>query len=191
MKTQTALLALAGILLTALPAAAQEKTAEELAKDKDDRAQFAGLDLGVGLSLTLDMGDRPRVEEAELVNGIVRVTDQNDTRARIMLESHYFFTPDSRFLNVEPKDWGIGPFVAIQPGTDDIIQAGALGMMIGFRRPGTSSSFNIGVGVVIDPDTQILGDGLVKDQPLPAGETEIRYKEESQVGLVILTSFTF
>ncbi|MFN3931383.1 MAG: hypothetical protein ACK4JY_06490 [Brevundimonas sp.] len=170
-------------------AAAQEQQNAE--KKAEDRREFAGLDLGVGLSVTFDLGDDERVEEAELINGIVRVTDENDSRARIMLESHFFFTPDHSFLNVAAGDWGIGPFVAVQPGTDEIIEAAALGVMIGFRRPDTGDSFNVGLGLAIDPDTRMLGDGLVADQALPVGETAIRYKEESQLGVVLLTSFTF
>ena len=170
-------------------AAAQAPNPEQ-DKVKNQR-EFAGLDLGVGLSVTFDLGDDERVEEAEIINGVIRVTDENDSRARIMLESHFLFTPDHCFLNVDAGDWGIGPFVAVQPGTDEIIEAAALGIMIGFRRPGSSDSFNVGLGIAIDPDTRVLGDGLVANQMLPVGETSIRYKEESQMGIVLLTSFTF
>ena len=63
--------------------------------------------------------------------------------------------------------------------------------MFGFRRGEGEGSFNLGVGVVVDPDTRVLGDGIVANQPLPAGETEIRYLEEMQTGLLILASFSF
>lgn len=157
----------------------------------DGSRDFAGLKLGVGLSLTIDFGGIDRVNEAELVNDIVRVTDEDDARARVMLESHYFFTPDRAFL-VPSGNWGVGPFVAVQPGTDEIIEAAALGVMVGFKRPDTTGqSFNIGLGVSVDPNTRVLGSGLRADEPLPSGETAIRYREESQYGWVILTSFTF
>lgn len=155
------------------------------------KKEFQGLSLGVGLSLTLDMGSHDRVNGAELVNGLVRVSEEENARARIMLESHYFFTPDGPLLNVDQGDWGVGPFVAIQPGEGEIIEAAALGLMIGFRRKNEPGSWNIGVGVVYDPKTKTLGDGLEPNAPLPAGETEIRYKQRSQNGIVILTSFTF
>jgi len=164
---------------------ANEKTVQENQED------FKGIKLGAGLSLTLDTGSHDRVNDAEVVAGVVRVKDEDNARARIMLESHYFFLPQRGFFGVSQGDWGVGPFVAIQPGEDDIVEAAALGLMIGFRRPNTSSSWNIGVGVVFDPDTKTLGDGIRPDQPLPAGETAIRYKERAQKGVVILTSFSF
>ena len=64
-------------------------------------------------------------------------------------------------------------------------------VMIGFRQPDKSSSWNLGIGVIYDPDTKTLGDGIRPNQPLPAGETMIRYKERAQKGVVILTSFSF
>jgi hypothetical protein len=158
---------------------------------------FAGLRFGIGISLTVDLGQDDRVESASVVNGIVRVENENNAVARIMLESHYFFKPASKsFLQmVEAGNWGHGPFVALQPGTDEIIEAVALGWMVGFKRAGAPSnatnSWNIGIGLVVDPNVQVLGEGLEPNQPLPPGETQVRYKEESQVGILILTSFSF
>jgi len=159
--------------------------------------EFGGIEFGVGISFTLDIGSSDRIAEAELVNGIVRVKDENNGVARIMLESHYFFTPGGTGLFGTPAgQWGHGPFIAVQPGTDDIIQAIGAGWMWGFRRPvaqggDTGQSFNIGVGIVVDPNTRVLGDGIVENQPLPAGETSIRYREEMQTGVVVLASFSF
>lgn len=178
----------------AVAGATTQDLAEAVVEEQTKQAQqnFGGLEFGVGISFTLDIGTSDRVNEAELVNGIVRVTDEDNGRARIMLESHYFFTPNASLFGVAHKNWGMGPFVALQPGTDDIIEAIALGGMIGFRRPGaTTESFNIGVGVVIDPNTQVLGEGIIPNEPLPAGETEIRYKEEMQTGVLLLASFGF
>lgn len=112
---------------------------------------FQGLNFGVGISSTFDLGQNDRVAEAELVAGLVRVTDQENVRARVMLESHYFFVPQPRcsdkdgsgskaFLfgmvanTCNKTEWGIGPFVALQPGTDDIIDAIGMGIMLGLKR---------------------------------------------------------
>ena len=157
---------------------------------------FAGLELGVGLSFTIDRGERDRIGNAVLVNGLVRVDDQNNNRARVMLESHYFFTPGVGGNNrddptVKPARWGIGPFVAIQPGSDEVIEAIGMGVMIGLRRGDSGQSFNLGFGYVVDPNTRVLGDGLTADAPLPPGETDIRYKETAQSGILILSSFSF
>ncbi|MCI5120819.1 MAG: hypothetical protein D3908_06445 [Candidatus Electrothrix sp. AUS4] len=97
------------------------------------------------------------------------------------------------FLDHKEGDWGIGPFVALQTGSEDLIEYIGAGIMIGFKRNDASSkeSFNIGLGVVVDPSAQILGDGIVENQPLPEGETAVRYKETSQVGLLALVSYAF
>ena len=176
-------------------AASADAAAKQAAADASN-SKFAGLDFGVGLSFTRDDGTRDRIASASLVNGIVRVDDENNDRARVMLESHYFFTPKANFglfgdNSGDIRHVGVGPFVALQPGTDEIIEAIGMGLMVGFRRGDSGQSFNLGFGYVIDPNTRVLGDGLKADQPLPAGETEIRYKDASQGGFLILSSFSF
>ncbi|MBU1384124.1 MAG: hypothetical protein KJ916_04640 [Alphaproteobacteria bacterium] len=175
----------------ALAAAAEEAKKRDAAAEVENRREFAGLDLGVGISATFDFGGLERINDAEVVAGVVRVTDEDDVRARIMLESHYFFTGASGPFGVAAEDWGWGPFVAIQPGTDEIIEAAALGVMVGFRQKGSARSFNIGLGVAVDPNVQTLGEGVERDMPLPAGETVVRFREEAQYGLVLIFSQSF
>ncbi len=193
-----AVLAMCAPFLAAAQDSPGPKTEPEpkVLKTDADKKDFLGLRFGVGLSLTVDLGQQDRVESASVINGIVRVENENNAVARVMLESHYFFKPSRRFLwGVNPDGWGHGPFVALQPGTNEIIEAVALGWMWGFKRGNsadeTTDSWNIGIGVVVDPNVQVFGDGLQPNQPLPAGETQIRYKEESQYGVLILTSFSF
>ncbi|MDL1979572.1 MAG: hypothetical protein LWX52_16055 [Deltaproteobacteria bacterium] len=166
---------------------------------KQSTRKFAGLDFGVGVSLTYDTGKHDRVKTAEIIDGVVRVSKDNNANARIMLESHYFFTPDKYFglietgnKDTEDKTFGFGPFIALQPGTDEIIEAIGLGIMVGWKRKGPSSgSWNCGVGLVVDPKVQILGDGFEANQPPPGSETVVRFKETDQWGVVLLASFTF
>ena len=65
------------------------------AKAKDD---FEGINFGVALSLTMDTGNHDRVESAEVVNGLVRVTKEKNDIPRVMLETHYFFLPERTLL---------------------------------------------------------------------------------------------
>lgn len=171
------------------------------------RQTFGGLDLGVGLSFTMDVGKTDRISRASVVNGIVRADDQDNGRARIMLESHYFFTPCAeaffglynpcrnergyRVADPETARWGIGPFIAVQPGSDNIIDAIGIGLMLGARREKSSQSFNLGFGIVLDPNTRVLGEGLQLNAPLPEGEKEVRYRETLQTGFLVLSSFSF
>jgi hypothetical protein len=159
---------------------------------------------GRGLSFTHDLGWNHRVTKAEIINGIVRVEEQRDDIARIMLELHYFFTPNAIHpFGLEQYQWGHGPFVAIQPGKEKIIDAIGLGWMIGFRNKVTTftdkglqtkwaaTSWNFGVGFVVDPSSKILGDGFVANRPPPPGETVVRLKDTSQGGIMFITSFSF
>ncbi len=96
-----------------------------------------------------------------------------------------------------------GPFVAIEVGggatpakQDGLITAFAMGWMVGMRHPGASlenknSSWNFGVGLRVTPSSQILGDGIIANQPLPVGETAIRWKNEPRYGVTLLSSFSF
>jgi hypothetical protein len=158
---------------------------------------LGGLNFGVGIALTGDVGDNEVVREAAVVNGIVRVTDEDDHQVRIMFETHYFFPQNYTMplLNKEARTWGFGPFIAFQPGEDQIITSVGMGVMLGFKRSandnGAGDSFNMGLGVFVEPNSQILGEGLRANEPLPEGETEIRYKEESQVSWGVITSFSF
>jgi len=156
------------------------------AAEGDTPNTFAGVKFGVGFSYTLDLGSNDRIREADVVDGIVRVSDEENGIARILLELHYFFhTWDS-------DRRGIGGFMAIQPGKDDIIDAIGFGVLFGFRLNNTlADSWNIGFGVIIDPNARILGDGIVANQPLPGNETAIRFKEKQQAGLLIMTSVTW
>jgi len=168
---------------------------------------LGGLGFGTGLSLTVDLGSEDRVSDAEVVAGIVRVKEVNNARARVMLESHYFFGDVNKKENgtLEPyckisknRQCGLGFFVAVQPGSNDIIDAIAVGVMVGFARISngssagkSSSAFNLGIGVVVDPSVKVLGDGIEANKPLPTGETSVRFKTISQTGLLFLTSFSF
>lgn len=181
-----------------------KKTETDKEKKTDDTKKSAALDavsfdtikshFGASISVTLDSGTRSRIEEARLVDGpdgkkVVRVTRDHDQVARVLLESHFLLWTGRHGNDYQ---WGIGPFVGVQPGSDNIIEAAAFGGMIAFRSGATGrTGFSIGIGIIGDPKVKVLGDGIEENKPLPAGETEIRFKETGQGGLVILAGFVF
>lgn len=184
------------------PAKAKEFKATDTAENS-----FGGIKFGAGIGFTYDLGNRDRVKSATLVNGLIRVSEQENLAARLLLESHYFFTPGGKVLGLEQGDWGIGPFIALQGGSTKVIEGVGAGIMFGMKRlranarsagPSTDddakkdgSSFNIGLGVFYDLNVQTLGDGLAPNKPLPTGETEIRFTKRSQSGFLVLSSFAF
>lgn len=195
-----------------------------LAESVTNRQKFGGIDFGIGIAFSYDLGNHDRIRTAEIINNLVRVTQTDNVRARLMLETHYLFTPRS-FLGIRNffgtsnydgfqceywgkgtdqaidcaarrKNWGVGPFVAVQPSSNSIIDAVGLGLMMGFRRradqPDGTNSFNIGMGVLYDIDVQMLGDGFVDGQAPPVGEeNSVRFRRGSQSGLLIMSSYSF
>jgi hypothetical protein len=174
---------------------------------------WGGLSWGIGIATDFDIGGS-RVANASVVNNIVRVTDSSsNVGISFVLEAHYFFrdwiVPSvanaCASKNGSPyncTDVATGPFVAIEvgdgssatPAAGGPITAYAMGWMVGFRHPNltssNTSSWNFGVGLRVDPKAQVLGDGLIANQPLPAGDS-IRYKTEPRAGIMLLSSFSF
>lgn len=175
---------LVAVLALAGANAAAQETEEEKAREAEAERTFAGLKFGVGLSATVDTGSTDRISDAVIdKEGIVRAKKKENAFARIMLETHYFWAPQPRL--------GHGPFVAVQPGESEIINAIGFGWMVGFRRAETNDSFNIGFGFVLDPNTKVLAGGFEEDKPAPKGETEIRYLTRDQGGILLLSSFSW
>jgi hypothetical protein len=179
-----------------------------------DATTWGGIGWGIGLAADFDLGGS-RVANATLVNNIVRITDtSSNVGIGFVLEAHYFLR-DYEFAaaNVAKNvvngmckyycdvDVAVGPFVAIEvgggssatPANGGPITGYALGVMVGLHHPDASrtSSWNFGIGYRIDPKAQVLGDGIKANQPLPAGETAIRFKTEPRGGVMLLSSFSF
>jgi hypothetical protein len=85
---------------------------------------------------------------------------------------------------------GIGPFVCILPGTDQILKAIGFGGMIGFRRGKTSNSFNIGFGYINYSDVNIFIDPDIEGEQISASAKEFTKKSNAH-GLMLLFSFSF
>lgn len=171
------------------------RLAEEFIR-QDAQENLWGFKFGAGLSLTT--GRKNAIREATVdTNKIVRITKENDSSIGYLLEAHYFFTPDWSFLNLTTGNWGVGPFVAIQAGNEKALSGLGFGLMIGFRQlgaglvPVSNLSWNIGIGALYDPAVKVLGNGIVANQPLPAGETVLRTTEVGGWGLMIMSSFNF
>jgi hypothetical protein len=175
---------------------------------------WGGLGWGIGIATNFDIGGR-RVGSVDLVNNnIVRIKDaSSNVGVSFVLEAHYFLRDyQLKFGNstcqaandLNCTELAHGPFVAIEigggssakPAADGLVTALAMGWMVGLRHPGTSidnnySSWNFGLGLRVTPNSQVLGDGIIANQPLPAGETVVRFKNEPRYGVTLLSSFSF
>jgi hypothetical protein len=174
---------------------------------------WQGLGWGIGIGTDFDIGGK-RIISVTTPNNIVRAGDtSSNVGISFVLEAHYFFAewPPNLMhcLGYNCNDVATGPFVAIEVGTgasstadpNGLITAFALGWMVGLHHPkldpnshqpdpNDHSSWNFGVGFRVDPKAQVLGDGLVLNQPLPAGDT-VRYKYEPRYGVMLMSSFSF
>lgn len=159
---------------------------------------------GVALGLSTNVTGPSIVNNATIDgSGVVRVNTRANTAAGFMLETHYFVYPepkrdkDGNPLEPDTRWWGIGPFVAAQPGTSQIIQAVGGGAMVGFRRPkgSTPAGFGLGVGYEAIPAAQVLGSEFVPNKPAPTGpggtSLPIRYETEDKGALLIVLSVNF
>lgn len=201
-------------------AAAADQKAHPNDQSQYGTTTWGGLGWGIGLAADFDLRGSRVGSDVTVVNNIVRVNDSSsNVGIGFVLEAHYFLreffwgsrgrepscgTPktDPRCLEVA---WG--PFVAIEvgggkvattPKADAPITGYALGWMVGFRHPNLpsfhpNSSWNFGVGLRVDPQAKVLGDGIVANQPLPAGEPSnpVRTKTVPHYGLMLLSSFSF
>jgi hypothetical protein len=160
-----------------------------------------GFGLALGLSTNVTGPDIVNNGTVD-ANGIVRVNTRANTTAGFMLETHYYVFPrvtDDMLSGAKPdnRSWGIGPFVAAQPGSSQIIQAVGAGVMLGFRKPKGSipSGFGIGIGYEAIPAAQVLGSEFVPGKPAPLGPTgaslPIRYETQDKGSMLIVLSATF
>lgn len=120
---------------------------------------FRGITFGIGLSVSADFKNNI-VQKVEAIGDTVRVTERKTAFPRVLLESHYFVaTPKQAGL-------GIGPFVAIQAGGNDVIEA------------------------LLDNKAQVLMDGVRENRPVPTGSENRLTRETSQWGFMATFSFT-
>jgi hypothetical protein len=164
---------------------------------QDSLEKLFGFKFGVGASITSNRRKNAIKDAVVDSSRIVRVTREDDTSIGYLLEAHYFFVPDRPFLNLATGNWGIGPFVAVQAGNEKALSGLGFGLMIGFRQvgsaltPTSNLSWNFGIGAIYDPSVKVLGNGIVADRPLPAGETVLRTTEVGSWGLMLMSSFNF
>ena len=176
----------------AVEAARDAQTATQQAEEGEARAKekgkFLGWNWGVGVGASFGRGD-DRVSEAEIVDGVVRITKEVSNTPRIVLELHNFIWE----FPIGKRQAGFGPFAAVNFGASDgdTLTSFGGGAMLGVKRAEGSGSFNIGAGIMLDQGVKVLGQGFEEDAPPPGMETEIRFKEKSQSAFVVFISTTF
>jgi hypothetical protein len=183
-------------------------------------ASWGGIGWGLGIAADFDVGGTRVASASVVNNIVRVNDTSSNVGVSFVLEAHYFFTDwavpavkrgcvwSTSYDPFNCNDIGIGPFIAIEvgggtsatPAANSPITGYAIGAMIGLHHPKydskgalvttDTSSWNFGIGFRVDPKAQVLGDGLMANQPLPAGDS-IRYKTEPRAGIMLLSSFSF
>ena len=155
--------------------------------------EFLGLNWGLGIAYT--QITKPAIKKAQLVSNKVRITEDHKRAVALILETHYFFQTKSDLgIGLSSVQWGYGPFLGLRLTDSNGQEFGgyALGWMIGSKkRPDAGGSWNVGVAYFVDTKAKMLGNGIQEGQPLPDGETAIRYKEKDQSGWMFTVTTTF
>ncbi|MFA5939652.1 MAG: hypothetical protein WC809_09895 [Sinimarinibacterium sp.] len=136
---------------------------------------------GIGVGATFD--GEPNIKDAQVVDGVVRVLDEEKHSRGLWLETH---------LQVYKCGWfAVGPFVAAQVDGDNVFEGLGAGIMfLGSRGDKTNLAFNIGIGYASVP-VRVLGDGIEDGEPLPGMETQVRFKDTDDERWLLLFSFDF
>lgn len=177
-----------------------------------DSKTWTGFGWGLGIAADFDIGGQRVGGTPQIVNGIVRVDNvSSNVGVGFVLEAHYFFAEwntgvyskscgTNGYGRLNCNNIAIGPYVAVEigGGTSATTDPGpitgySLGMMVGLHHPDapSTSSWNFGIGLRVDPQAKVLGDGFIANQPPPAGETAVRVKTEPRYGIMLLSSFSF
>lgn len=153
-------------------------------QNKNDKGLEGVIDgWGIGLGVTINNGSQKSIDDAQIVNGVVRITRERQVTPRLMVEAHSYFNATSTF----------GCFIALQTGGSQIIDAIGAGLLFTSKASDYSKlkCIHWGFGVSNVFNSRVLGDGLHENQPLPPGETQIRYKETNRVGVLLFVSTSF
>jgi hypothetical protein len=161
----------------------------KLQQEKKDREAILEKHFGAGIFANFDLGKSPRIRSARVVNGVVRIEEDSRAQAGFFLEAHKFLFPP-----IDTRKFAHGPFAGAIVNSTNGFDALALGWMVGFYTRGGANNLdtlNLGIGLSVTPRAQVLGDGIKPNEPLPSGETEIRYKYKTIYGFLISMSFGF
>lgn len=162
--------------------------AQEQVEQLESQQSFLGQNFGVGFGVSFY--DDEIVNDAEIVNGIVVAKSKRREEARVLLEFHTLIACSN---GRKSGDFGCGPFAAIAAKDDEILGGVGLGWLWSWRNKNSDNGtgFSVGIGAIVDNDVRDLADGFRVGSAPPAGETSIRYTDETKVSYLLFVSNSF
>jgi len=154
-----------------------------------------------GIALGFENYKEGYINEAETIgeNRIVRVTDSQDQKTTLWLESHYIWD------NLIPRDIlthsAPGFYIGVRAlGPDsETFDAFSLGLLWSFKRTAVgvtppesqvAESINIGFGPVWHR-TKTLASGIVEGEPLPDTFQDIKFDKQDEISWMLMISVGF
>jgi hypothetical protein len=159
----------------------------QVKQQADSATDFMGLNWGLGFGYSFGRDDM--IDDADIVNGIVRVKSQKKEQPRVVLEFHKYF-----WCNNSYKDGasGCGPFVAVSATQDKLLSGVGMGLMYGLKaKASDTEGFSVGLGVILDGKMKDLADGFKKNEAPPSGETVVRFEEKARWSYLLFVTRTF
>jgi hypothetical protein len=149
--------------------------------------EFQGLKWGVGFGFAISSGDL--ITEAAVVDGVVRATKDESERAIAILEGHNYL----KACQGDGAKRGCGPYLGVIADSNDVLAGVSLGFMFGWKseQDPSSQGFSIGLGALLQNDIKDLADGFSENEPLPPGESDVRFVEKGRWSAVLFATRTF
>jgi hypothetical protein len=161
--------------------------AARLKKQAESEVEFMGLSWGLGFGFSFSSDEL--VDDAEVVNGVVRMKSQKKQQPRAVMEMHKYFWCNKGYTDGKR---GCGPFIAVAATADDVLSGVGFGFMYGYKRGADESGgFSVGVGAILDGNVKDLAEGFKVDQPLPPGETTVRFEDKARWSALVFATMTF
>lgn len=163
---------------------AKSKTTASV-KDKPDPDPSFDFFKGMSTGIALIKPKRKTIREASIVNGKVVVSSEAEIENTLMLVKTFPFSETSDKRCQGPEKWascaawmlGAGFNIGAPGSSGQVVDFLGVGLTVGSGQEAEdSSAWYAGFGIGRRFNQKVLGDGLRENQPLPAGETQIRYK---------------
>ena len=176
---------------------AKAEVEEVKAKTDASKAQaegekdFLGMKWGVGVGYSYAVDDV--VDNAQVVDGKIRVTKDLRAQPRLIMEFHRYIGCYEKNGKEVQVTSGCGPFAAIVSRDDKVLSGVAFGGMYGWKTTegDVSKGFSVGLGVLLDSEGKTLASGFDDGQALPDGATAIVFEDEARWSAVLFFTRTF
>lgn len=158
---------------------------------------------GWGIGLAALRNKNIVINDASIVNGVVRANAAQVWQPELLLARHWYFSSAKDGHKTCTIDvWGscLGMFLALGIGggggstTNQVVDMAGAGLLVGFgagTKDPQEQAHNLGIGIGRRFNVRMLGDGISANAPLPNGETQIRYKTEDITAPFIFYTYKF